>query len=111
MHFTVLTAEFAHESNTFSKRPTGWQQFQDRYCYTGDSAIRERGDANTPLAGFLDAARPNGWTVIHPISAGATPAGPVTKESYERIAGVIVDCALANRDRIDGVLLGLHGAM
>jgi microcystin degradation protein MlrC len=111
MPFTVLTAEFAHESNTFSKRPTGWQQFQDRYCYTGDDAIRERGDANTSLAGFLDVARPNGWTVIHPISAGATPAGPVTKEAYERITRVIVDCALANRDRIDGVLLGLHGAM
>lgn len=111
MTFTILTAEFQHESNTFSKRPTGIDAFRERYFYEGDEAIAERGDANTPLAGFLDVARPQGWRVIHPISAGATPSGSVTREAYEEIAGRIVAAAKAASAQIDGVLLGLHGAM
>lgn len=111
MPFTVLTAEFSHESNTFSRRPTDYAAFADRTLYRGDEAVAERGDANTPLAGFLDVARRHGWQIVHTISAAAQPAGPVTRDAYERIAGVIVEAARANRDRIDGILLGLHGAM
>lgn len=111
MPFTVLTAEFQHESNTFSCRKTNLKAFRDRYCYDAKDAFAERGDANTPLGGFLDVARQQGWTIIHPISTGATPAGPVTVEAYEHIAGVILAAVAENRDRIDGILLGLHGAM
>ncbi|MBF9235526.1 M81 family metallopeptidase [Microvirga alba] len=111
MSFTVLTAEFSHESNTFSRRLTDYTAFTDRTLYFGEQAVTERGDANTPLAGFLDVARAFDWRTIHPISAAAQPAGPVTRDAYERIAGVIVEAARANRDRIDGILLGLHGAM
>jgi microcystin degradation protein MlrC len=111
MTFTVLTAEFQHESNTFSIRPTDLQSFRERYWYEGEAAIRERGEANTPLAGFMEIARREGWTVIHPISAGATPSGPVTRDAYETVAGLILAAAERHRGTIDGVLLGLHGAM
>ena len=111
MSFTVLTAEFQHESNTFSRRTTDLADFRSRYFMAGDEAVRERGDANTPLAGFLDVAKEQGWTVIHPLSAGATPAGPVTRDAYETIAGLIVGAVEVDHGRIDGILLGLHGAM
>lgn len=111
MSFTVLTAELQHESNTFSLRATGLDDFRARYFMIGDEALRERGDANTPLAGFLDVARAQGWRVVHPLSAGATPAGPVTREAYERLAGLIVEAAQEHAGAVDGVLLGLHGAM
>ena len=111
MSFTVLTAELQHESNTFSARATDLDAFKARYFMAGEEALRERGDANTPLAGFLDVARPQGWRVIHPLSAGATPAGAVTREAYETLAGVIVAAARDHAGAIDGVLLGLHGAM
>jgi microcystin degradation protein MlrC len=111
MSFTVLTAEFQHESNTFSCRRTDLKAFHDRYYYEGEAAIAERGDANTPLAGFLDVARREGWRVIHPLSTGATPSGPVTRDAYEHIAGVILASVAANKGAIHGILLGLHGAM
>jgi microcystin degradation protein MlrC len=111
MAFTVLTAEFSHESNTFSRCPADYAAFEDRGVSFGEAAIAARGDANTPVAGFLDVARPNGWRVVHTISAAAQPSGPVTRDAYERIAGVIVDAAKAHAGAIDGVLLGLHGAM
>lgn len=111
MTFTVLTAEFSHESNTFSRCPADYAAFQDRGIALGEAAIAARGDANTPLAGFLDIARPAGWRVLHAISAAAQPSGPVTRDAYDRIAGVIVEAARAHAGSVDGVLLGLHGAM
>ena len=111
MSFTVLTAEFMHESNTFSRYRTDLPQFEIDTLHYGEDAIRARSDANTELAGFLDVARPAGWRVIHAVSAHAVPGGQVTRGAYDHIAGRIVAAAQANRDRIDGVLLGLHGSM
>jgi microcystin degradation protein MlrC len=111
MPFTVLTAEFMHESNTFSRYRTDLPQFAVDALYHGDEAIRARRNANTELAGFMDVAEPAGWTVIHAISAHAVPGGRVTKAAYDHIAGVILMAANSNKDRLDGVLLGLHGSM
>jgi microcystin degradation protein MlrC len=111
MPFTVLTAEFSHETNTFSVRPTGYAAFADRCLLEGEAAIHARGDANTGLAGFLDVLRPLGATVLHSISASAEPAGRVTDEAFDRLAGRIVAMAAAHRGSIDGVALALHGAM
>lgn len=111
MTFTVFTAEFQHESNTFSQCPADLASFQGRYFYPGDQGIAERGNANTPLAGFLDVARPEGWNVVNAISAGATPSGPVTMDAYETIAGIILARLEEVKDKVTGILLGLHGAM
>ena len=111
MAFTVFTAEFQHESNTFSRVLADLDAFRGRYFYAGDEAIAERGDANTPLAGFLDIGRREGWKIVHALSAGATPSGPVTKPAYETITGIILDRLNGEKDGIDGILLGLHGAM
>ncbi|QPC86363.1 microcystin degradation protein MlrC [Mesorhizobium sp. NBSH29] len=111
MTFTVLTCEFMHESNTFSRYRTDLPQFQVDTLLYGDEAIRARRNANTELAGFIDVADAAGWNVIHAISAHAVPGGRVTKAAYDHIAGVIVEAARANKGRLDGVLLGLHGSM
>ena len=111
MSFTILTAEFSHESNTFSIRPADLAAFEMRGVLTGEAAIKERGDVNTPLAGFLDVARPEGWRVIHAVSAHAAPSGPVTSEAYAYLTGLILAAAEAHRGALHGVALGLHGAM
>lgn len=110
MTITVLTGEFSHETNTFSVRRTGYDAFANRFYAEGDAAIAARGNANTGLAGFLDVLRPAGVTVLHTISASAEPAGFVTDEAFDRLAGRIT-AAARERDRIDGVALALHGAM
>ncbi|AGT07290.1 M81 family metallopeptidase [Paracoccus aminophilus] len=111
MSFTVLTAEFMHESNTFSRYRTDLPQFQVDALHYGEAAFAARGAANTELAGFLDVAGPAGWRVIHAISAHAVPGGQVTQAAYDHIAGVILDKARAHQGQLDGVLLGLHGSM
>ena len=112
MAFVVLSAEFAHETNTFSRVETGYDKFMARSrCLRGDEAIAARGHANTELAGFLDAARAHGWRLIHVLSASANPGGPVTEDAFERLAGPIVDAARQHKHALHGIVLGLHGAM
>ena len=110
--YRILSAEFAHETNTFSILPTAYAQFaaQDLFL-THDSALAARGNSNTELAGFAEAARAHGWDLRHVLSAIAQPAGRVTRDAFERLAGAIVDAAQPSRGPVDGILLGLHGAM
>ena len=109
MTFNVLTAEFAHESNTFSIRPTDLAAFRARLLLQGDAAVQQRADANTDIAGFMDVARAQGWQTRHAVSAAASPAGPVARAAFDEIADWII--AAAEAGPLDGILLGLHGAM
>ncbi len=111
MTFTVLTAEFMHETNTFSILPTGLKAFRDRTLLEGEAALAARANANTELAGFKDVARERGWNMHHALSALAPPSGKVTREAFDHVAGTIVTAAEALFGKLDGVLLGLHGAM
>lgn len=111
MSFRVLTAEFAHETNTFSVRKTNYEAFMVEGVLFGDDAIRARGEANTEIGGFLDIGRKYGWTIQHVLSTAAEPAGPVTRDAFDRIGGAIVQAAVERKGELDGILLGLHGAM
>ncbi len=108
MTFRVLTAEFAHETNTFSRLITGKQAFRAQYALIGDEAITARGEANTELAGFLDTGRQYGWQVEHVLSAAAGPGGKVERAAFDWLCDPIV--AALERGSFDGILLGLHGA-
>lgn len=109
MSFKVLTAELAHETNTFSCRVTDTQSFKDHYVLIGDEAIRMRSHVNTELAGFTDAGKEYGWQIEHVLSAAAGPSGKVERASFEWLCDPIA--AAAKRGKFDGILLGLHGAM
>jgi microcystin degradation protein MlrC len=109
MTFRVLTAELAHETNTFSRRATNAQSFKDHYVLRGDDAIQARGDANTELAGFVDVGRDNGWQIDHVLSAAAGPSGKVERAAFEWLCDPIA--AAAAQRKFDGILLALHGAM
>lgn len=108
MSFKVLSAEIAHETNTFNIRPTTIQSFRDRYLLDGDQAVAARGDKNTELAGLLDAGRDHGWDVKHVISAAAGPGGVVTRDAFEALNAPLV---AASEGVWDGIFLMLHGAM
>ncbi len=109
MSYRILSAEVAHETNTFSRIPTDEQAFRNGHFLIGDDAIVERGKQNTELAGFLDIGVKYHWQFDHVLSANAVPAGKVTTAAYDWLANPIVEAAKANR--YDGILLGLHGAM
>ncbi|MDH3859965.1 MAG: M81 family metallopeptidase, partial [Gammaproteobacteria bacterium] len=109
MRYRVLTAEVAHETNTFSRIATDEQAFRNGYFLVGDDAIAARGNHNTELAGFLDSARKYDWQLDHILSANAGPSGKVTTTAFDWLVDPIV--AAAKSGKYDGILLGLHGAM
>ncbi len=111
MSFRVLTAEFIHESNTFKKGSTDLAAFRAETLDLGQAAIDRFGDVNTELAGFLDAGRAADWSIRHVVSAHATPGARVSRDAFDHIAGLICAAAREEKDRLDGILLALHGAM
>lgn len=109
MKLRILTAEFMHETNTFSRIATDRQAFRNRYYLLGAEAIAERGEQNTELAGFLDIGRKYDWQIDHVLSAAAGPGGKVTSAAFDWLTDPIV--AAVGEQQYDGILLGLHGAM
>ena len=66
---------------------------------------------NIPVAGFIDAAKTHGWTVLPSAWAGAIPSSYVTRDAFERIAGAICEDVLeATKTGLDAIYLDLHGA-
>ena len=108
MTFKILSAEIAHETNTFNIVPTTLQSFKERYLLNGEQAIAARGDNNTELAGLLDTGRDYAWNINHVISAAAGPGGVVTRDAFDAITAPLFAAAQGN---YDGIFLMLHGAM
>jgi microcystin degradation protein MlrC len=66
---------------------------------------------NIPIAGFVQEARAQGWTVVPSIWAGASPSAHVTEAAFERIsADLLADLDQALSEGLDAVYLDLHGA-
>jgi len=106
----VILGQFMHETNTFSVQKADVEDFHKLFCYLGNEIPERLADTNSEMAGFLDVAAGAGWGVVHTVAAFANPCGHVTERAWTTLGGRILDAARSNPD-IDGVLLGLHGAM
>ena len=112
----VLVAGYQHETNTFAPTLADWGAFTRGDSFPayvrGDEMLKTLGGINIPVAGFLDAAKARGWTVVPSGWAGAIPSSYVTHDAFERIAGAIcddVERALTGGG-LDAIYLDLHGA-
>ncbi len=110
MSYRILIAEFAHETNRFSQRPTRLQSFRERCLLVGGRVPEVLKDTNTEIAGFIDAADQEGWEIVLPIAASAGPSGLVSIEAEAMVTDAILT-SLSNDGPFDGLLLALHGAM
>lgn len=112
----ILIAGFQHETNTFAPSLADWDAFTRGDSFPayvrGPEMPRALSGINIPVAGFMDAARTRGWTLLPSCWAGAIPSSYVTRDAFERIAGAIVEDASLARDAggLDGIYLDLHGA-
>ena len=66
---------------------------------------------NREIDGYLDAAEDLGVDLAPLFDAQAVSGPPVSDDAFEHLAGKLCDGVRANIDGIDGVMLGLHGAM
>ena len=102
-------AGFMHESNTFNPRLTDRSAFVEQSLAFGDDMLREWRDARHEIGGFFSAAGELGFTAVPLLMAWATPSGPVTADVFEEICTHLVERLRA--ERLEGLLLALHGAM
>lgn len=106
----VLSAQIAHETNTFSIKPTTVDRYKARVYHLGEEAIgRYFKGANAEIAAHMDAAERYGWTLVQPIAAFAQPSGKTPTADFKALLAPL-ERALADGP-YDGVALALHGAM
>ena len=106
----ILIAQFAHETNTFSRLPTTLEDYRRRWLLEGDEiAPRFRG-TRTGIGGLLDYADKAGWQLVPTVAANATPSGKLTRETWETIRDRILARA-RNAADVCGAVLELHGAI
>jgi microcystin degradation protein MlrC len=105
----LAIARFSHEGNSFSPVPTGLAEFKREWYRGQEAEAVYRGTATEGggAVAFLD-ARPD-WRGTFLRMAGATPAGPVTRDAYDAILAEIIDDL--GQGEWDAVFLSLHGAM
>ncbi|WP_062219111.1 M81 family metallopeptidase [Aureimonas sp. D3] len=106
----IFTASLATETNTFSPVPTDLDSFKAAF-YAGPG---EHPDTPTlcssPVPILRRRGRAEGFTVIEGTSCWAEPAGLIQRQTYETLRDTIL-AELQAALPVDGVVLGLHGAM
>jgi microcystin degradation protein MlrC len=105
---TILLANLFHETHCFVDEVTRMDAFRVR---RGDEILARAGDGSG-TDGFLAVAAAKGWHVIAAADYAATPSGIVDHVVFEAFWAELepaLSAALA--DGLDGIFLGLHGAM
>lgn len=109
--FNVLIAEFKLETNSFLKDPTTIQDYRNRNLKVGDEVIPFFENVKNEIGGFISYLKGQSDINILPaVAANATPGGKATREVYEYVKDRIIK-AYKSCERVDGILLSLHGAM
>ncbi|MDC9824893.1 M81 family metallopeptidase [Devosia sp. ZB163] len=105
----ILLASLYHETHTFVDEITGLADFD---INRGDAILARRGDGST-IDGFLEVAEREGWEVVPVSDYSALPSGTADQAVFEKFWNELdagLRAALADGG-LDGVWLGLHGAM
>lgn len=106
----LFTASLATETNTFSPVPTDIDAFRAAFY----APPGEHPDTPTLCSSVVPIlrrrGRADGFEVIEGTSCWAEPAGLIQRQTYERLRDQILD-ELRAAMPVDGVVLGLHGAM
>ncbi|MSO53708.1 MAG: M81 family peptidase [Rhodospirillales bacterium] len=103
-----------HESSTFWSTPTTLDHFLRADAWPalsrGDALFDAVSGINLPIAGFIDEGRRAGFDLVPLLWCSAVPAGLVTRDAFETIAGWMIN-DLKRAGPLDGLLLDVRGAM
>jgi microcystin degradation protein MlrC len=100
---------FSHETNTFSRVPADYAQFERYGILRGQALVDQHKTADSMVAGYLAAGDLPGVEVVPLYYARTGPIGTITADAYARITREMAEELKANGP-FDGVLLAQHGA-
>jgi microcystin degradation protein MlrC len=106
----IFTASLATETNTFSPVPTDRASFEMAF-YAGPGQHPETPTlCSAPMVVLRRIAKAEGIELIEGTAAWAEPGGLLQRQAYEELRDEILGQLKAALP-VDGVILGLHGAM
>jgi microcystin degradation protein MlrC len=107
----IFSATIATESNMFSPMPTSLAGFKESvFLRPGEHPEDAPRMCTAPLWVARRRARTEGFTLIEGSCFAASPAGTTVRKDYEWMRDEIL-AEVRQAMPLDGVLLGLHGAM
>lgn len=107
----IFTASIATETNTFSPIPTSLDSYLTCIAFRpGEHPTDKPTLCTAPLFVARQRAQQEGFTLVEGSCFFAQPAGPTTRVAYEAMREEIL-AQLKAALPVDGVLLGMHGAM
>ncbi|MFL5229929.1 MAG: M81 family metallopeptidase [Microvirga sp.] len=106
----LFTASLATESNSFSPIPTNRASYEAAFYYPPGQHPDVPRHTTAPLYVARRRARQEGFELVEGSCFWAEPSGPTKQADYEEMRDEILT-ELSAAMPVDGVLLGLHGAM
>ncbi|MCZ8314645.1 M81 family metallopeptidase [Phreatobacter sp.] len=107
----IFTASIATETNTFSPIPTSLDSYLTCIAFRpGEHPTDKPTLCTAPLFVARQRAQQEGFMLVEGSCFFAQPAGPTTRIAYETMREEIL-AQLKAALPVDGVLLGMHGAM
>ncbi|MFI5013244.1 MAG: M81 family metallopeptidase [Hyphomicrobiales bacterium] len=107
----LFAATIATETNTFSPMPTSIDAYKENvFLRPGEHPEDTPLMCTAPLFVARRRAKAEGFTLIEGSCFAASPAGTTNREAYEFMRDEVI-AQLKAALPVDGVLLGLHGAM
>jgi microcystin degradation protein MlrC len=105
----IAVAGFMNESNTFNPLRTDRAAFTAQSLTFGPALVDEWRDAHHEVGGFLRAIVTSNDEPVPILMAWATPSGPVADDVVDEVTASMIK--ELHRQKPDGLLLALHGAM
>ena len=106
----IAIGSLIQETNSFVPTRTTLDDFASYYLLYDQALFTGYQDARVEVPAFLEVFREEGATPIPLIAAFGAAGGPLTRETFDHLAGELIkrlEAALP----VDGILLALHGAM
>lgn len=110
MTLRFAAAQLSHETNVFSAVRTDMAAFEASTIRRGQQIIDEETGTNSTFGGFIAGSGRFGFELIPILSVWATPSGMVEGPTLRALLDELTTGIQAAMP-LDGVLLGLHGAM
>ena len=105
----IAIGSIFQESNEFVAVHTELDLFRNTYVYEGDDLFQLAG-TEVEIAGMLAVCKQEEAEVVPLAAASCVPAGSLSDACYGYLKEAVLS-PLRDADRVDGVLLSMHGSM
>jgi microcystin degradation protein MlrC len=106
----VVVGGIYHESHSFSNVATDLESFRRVLLLEGRDTIDRLRGTTSEMAGFIQGAETFGFEMVPTLWAWGLSTAPVEARTLDHFLA-IVEQAIADAGKVDGILFALHGAM